>query len=128
VSESSLTGRIFAVAMAGLFLAGPVCADSDRPLSDPTRPSGWQKTAAGPASARAPLVNALKLQGTFSRAGKRSALISGQRVSVGDEVSGAEVLEIDSNKVILRIDGKTVELASLVPEVKSPVNNRGKRK
>jgi Tfp pilus assembly protein PilP len=113
---------------AGLLLAAPLCADSDRPLSDPTRPSGWHRTETAPTSSAQPALNALKLQGTFSRAGERSALISGQRVSVGDLVSGAEVLEIDNNRVMLRIDGRTVELASLVAEVKSPVKNTGERK
>ena len=52
-------------------------------------------------------------------------MISGQRVSVGDEVSGAEVMEIDKNKVTLRLGGETIELASVVPEVKSPAGVKG---
>jgi hypothetical protein len=44
---------------------------------------------------------------------------------VGDEISGAEVIEIDKHKVTLQIGGETVELASVVPEVKSPADVKG---
>ena len=52
-------------------------------------------------------------------------MISGRRVAVGDRVSGAEVIEIQNNRVLLRVDGETVELASLLPDVKSPTRSRG---
>jgi hypothetical protein len=70
-------------------------------------------------------VEKLKLQGTFSLAGERSAMISGKRVVVGDEVSGALVMEINRDTVVLRVAGEIVELASLLPDVKSPVDSKG---
>ena len=97
-------------------------AEQDLALRDPTMPSGWQAPVAAEDAGQAP---PLRLQGTFSIAGARSALIDGQRVSVGDQVAGAEVVQIDRNKVILRIDGQTVELASLGASVKTPVKKAG---
>lgn len=91
---------------------------------DPTRPMDWRAPSVAPdTTAREPEA-ALKLQGTFSVDGSRSAIISGRRVAVGDVVSGAEVLEIRKNMVVLRLDGETVELASTMPSVKAPVDNQ----
>lgn len=94
-------------------------------LSDPTRPQGWQPRPQGAVEQVAPKDAALQLQGTYSLAGRRSAIISGQRVMVGDEVSGAKVVEINKNRVVLQRDGEEIELASLVPDVKSPASSRG---
>ena len=117
--------RSLGIAMVGMFLAWPVRADPDRPLFEPTRPGGWQASGSGLVETRKQPLGALRLQGTFSQAGVRSAMISGRRVSVGDEISGAEVVEIDRYKVTLQIGGETVELASVVPEVKSPAGMKG---
>jgi Tfp pilus assembly protein PilP len=94
-------------------------------LLDPTRPQGWQVSEQAQVQPRDQSVEKLKLQGTFSLAGERSAMISGKRVVVGDEVSGARVMEINRGKVVLRVGAETVELASLLPDVKSPVNSKG---
>lgn len=100
---------------------------SDSRLMDPTRPMGWQSSLAPVTESQAASARTLRLQGTFSAAGERSAVISGQRVSVGERVAGAQVIKIESNKVILRLDGETVELAATVVGVKSPVNTQGDR-
>jgi hypothetical protein len=34
-------------------------------------------------------------------------------------------MEINRGKVVLRVGAETVELASLLPDVKSPVNSKG---
>ncbi|MGB5570938.1 MAG: hypothetical protein WBM81_16735 [Sedimenticolaceae bacterium] len=125
MSEMPLICRGLGIAMVSLLLAWPVRADSERPLFDPTRPGGWQASGSGLVESTKQPLGALTLQGTFSQAGVRSAMISGRRVSVGDEISGAEVIEIDKHKVTLQIGGETVELASVVPEVKSPADVKG---
>jgi flagellar biogenesis protein FliO len=66
----------------------------------------------------------LKLQGTFRAAGRRSAVINGQRVAVGDRVSGAQVVEIGKDRVVVEVDGETVELARNIPMIKAPVDIR----
>ena len=90
---------------------------------DPTRPAGWRAPVVAQEAAEQQPDDALKLQGTFSVAGIRSAIISGRRVAVGDVVSGAEVVEIEKNRVVLKRDGETVELASATPSVKAPAEN-----
>jgi len=128
VSDLSCLTRILVTAIGMLTMTGQVFGDPRATLLDPTRPKGWQATAQAQAETEEQPVRALKLQGTFSLAGKRSAVISGRRVEVGDEVSGAQVLEINKNKVTLRLDGETIELASTVPDVKSPANFEGDRR
>lgn len=128
MSEVRNLRTLFAVLACSFTLAGPVLADREGQLLDPTRPAGWQVSAVGVSDRPGPNVNALRLQGTFSLAGKRSAMISGRRVTVGDEVSGARVVGIDKDKVTLHIDGELRELAYTVPAVKSPTTNEGDRR
>ncbi len=115
------------ILVLAVLCAGQVAGETVSPLSDPTRPQGWRPTDPEGAASGGPSIDGLRLQGTFSVAGKRSAMISGQRVMVGDEVSGARVIEIDRHRVVLRIDGQTVELASLLPPVKAPTKSPGGR-
>lgn len=93
-------------------------------LIDPTRPADWRESAQPQDAALDQPAVPLRVQGTFSSAGQRSAMISGQRVVVGDLVGGAEVVEINKNNVVVVIDGKTVELASVLPAVKAPAETR----
>jgi Tfp pilus assembly protein PilP len=113
------------VAIGALGLVVQSHGESRGQLLDPTRPQGWQVSEQAQEQPHDQSVEKLKLQGTFSLAGERSAMISGKRVVVGDEVSGALVMEINRDKVILRVAGETVELASLLPDVKSPANSKG---
>ena len=113
--------------LIAMLSAAQAAAEPVPPLSDPTRPYGWRPVAPEGAASGGPSIEGLRLQGTFSVAGQRSAMISGQRVIVGDEVSGARVIEIDTHKVVLSIDGQTVELASLLPQVKAPTKSAGGR-
>ncbi|HPQ24990.1 MAG: general secretion pathway protein GspB [Gammaproteobacteria bacterium] len=116
---------VFWVSLTGQMLA---MAGENGELLDPTRPSGPRTGAVVPADAVENPSTPLRLQGTFSMAGQRSAMINGRRVSVGDQVMGAEVLQINKNTVLVRVEGETVELASLVPSVKSPADSqRGER-
>jgi len=125
VCELSSLPRILLVALGVLGMVVHSHGESSGQLFDPTRPKGWQASEQARIKPLDPSVEQLKLQGTFSLAGERSAMISGKRVMVGDEVSGAVVLEINRDKVVLRVAGETVELASLLPDVKAPVNSKG---
>ena len=117
--------RLMLVAIGALGLVVQSHGESRDQLLDPTRPQGWRVSEQAQVQPHDQSVEKLKLQGTFSLAGERSAMISGKRVVVGDEVSGAVVMEINRDKVILRVAGETVELASLLPDVKSPVSSKG---
>ena len=123
MSEASRTACLLAIGLFGVM--AQVMAESAAPLSDPTRPSGWREQGGGEAAANESTSNGLVLQGTFSVAGRRSAMIAGRRVSVGDEVDGAQVVAIDNNKVILQMAGETAEFYSSLPAVKSPTQSEG---
>ena len=125
MSESMSLPRILLVLSAILGLVAHSQGESGGRLLDPTRPHGWQVAEQAEVQAHDGPVEKLTLQGTFSLAGERSAMISGKRVVVGDEVSGALVMQINRDTVVLRVAGEIVELASLVPDVKSPVNSEG---
>ena len=125
MSDSTTLSGLLVFAIGVLGVNGQLHSEPGAGLNDPTRPKGWRASTQAPAESENRSIAALQLQGTFSLAGERSAVISGQRVVVGDEVSGAQVLEIDRNKVILQLDGETIELASLVPDVKSPAEVKG---
>ena len=128
MSELTALPRILVIVVGVMCLSGQIHGESSDQMFDPTRPQGWQASGRPQLEPEAPPVSALKLQGTFSIAGKRSAMINGHRVMVGDEVSGAEVVEIENNRVKLRVDGEMVEFASLLPDVKSPVYSTGDQK
>lgn len=128
MSDLRYLTRVLVIAIGIPGMTGPVFGDPQPTLLDPTRPKGWQASTRTQAETEPQPIQSLKLQGTFSLAGRRSAVISGQRVVVGDEVSGARVLEIDRQKVTLQLDGETIELASTVPEVKSPTKFKGDRR
>ncbi len=108
-----------------LGLSFPVPAETEPGLSDPTRPHGWRAAEQSDRSLGRVAASPLVLQGTFNNAGQRSAVVNGRRVSVGDRVEGAEVVEIENNKVVLRIAGETTEFAAPIPVVKSPTNSKG---
>lgn len=114
---------ILSLFAAGALQASATLAADD--LIDPTRPAGWNApVSAADDSATQP--ESLVLHGIFSVAGRHSAVISGSRVVVGDEVLGAEVIAIEKGRVILRRDGETVELVTGIPTVKTrPVGDPG---
>ncbi|MGI0154295.1 hypothetical protein ACQ661_11625 [Pseudidiomarina sp. WS423] len=86
--------------IVAVLLAAPVSAQE---LSDPTAPPVVRSNtnAAGPA-----LAAELKLQAIQWRGTRRTALIGGQRVSVGDTINQYIVRAIDMNQVTL-MDSKT---------------------
>lgn len=124
MSEVGRSKWLLAIASGVFCTLGHLHSEPGGNLIDPTRPKGWRSSVQAPTENGQSSVTVLQLQGVFSLAGKRSAVISGQRVVVGDEVAGAQVLEIEKNKVILQVDGKEIELASLLPDVKSPSSGK----
>lgn len=99
-------------------------AEPSGALVDPTQPQGWQAPAATADGETEPAAAVFKLQGTFNVAGRRSAVINGQRLAIGDLVSGAEVIEIGRDRVVLEVDGESMELVKSLPTIKAPVDIR----
>lgn len=81
---------------------------------DPTRPPGLGSFE----SKKEPVKRtSFKLQQIKISAGSRSAVINGQIVREGDSVSGAEVLKITSDKVVLKYR-KKLRFLSLINRTK----------
>lgn len=98
--------------MLVMFLASGAWAEG---ASDPTRPPAallaeptGAAPGAGPASAR--------LQSVLISAGRKSAIIGGQLVHVGDKYGEARVTRITESEVALKT-GSTTEILKLFPDV-----------
>ena len=100
--------RTCACIIAGLVASTPLWADDllDS-LVDPTRPSSHGPTTSG--LSRGGLV----LQSTLVSPERRVAVISGQPLSIGGRIGGAEVVAIQPFQVILSRSGKQSALRML---------------
>lgn len=58
----------------------------------------------------APQVTTIKLQGIFYRPGHPGAMINGKTVLVGDMISGAKIVTIRPDSVVIQINGQNKEL------------------
>ena len=88
------------VAVVALTLASGLCL-ADEALRDPTRPY----TAVERRAAVTPRfdVNAIIVSDD-----RRVAIVNGRRVGVGSSLSGARVVSIEKDQLVLEIDGKRV--------------------
>lgn len=107
-------GRVVALALAGLLLSGAAPALS---LKDPTRPPDARPAKVHKA-ARQPL--RWTLSSTLVSPQRRTAVINGRLVGVGETVNGARVVEILPSKVRLRRKGRDITLVLLKQDIKRP--------
>jgi MSHA biogenesis protein MshK len=86
----------------GLALASFVSMTTAQSLRDPTRPPGGAaaKTASAKKGSRAR--SEMILQTVLISNERKTAVISGQVVSVGDRISGYKLVEINESEVILK--------------------------
>ena len=93
------TKHLAAIALV-LISATTLCL-ADEPVRDPTRPY----TAVERSTTSAPrfVVNAIIVS-----AERRVAIVNGRRVSVGSLLSGATIIAIEKDKLILEIGGKRI--------------------
>jgi MSHA biogenesis protein MshK len=89
-------------------------------LSDPTRPPDVMPTALTGDSGEESL---FVLSSILISPNRRVAIVNGTRVSQGDEVAGAEVVEINASGVQLKADGEVFELR-MTKSVKTAVSSR----
>lgn len=109
--------RVFAALgfMTSLFLSSlPLAAEpfSAVKLSDPTRP--LQETVSTQRE-----LPALKLNSVLISKQRRLAVINGQTVAEGEQVSGAKVLRISSDRVQLQRAGQSVEIRLHSSQIRS---------
>lgn len=87
-------------------------------LDDPMRPPpGAAATSAAPATA-----TQFVLSSTLIARERRSAVINGRNVGVGDSVDGARVVEIQPTQVRLQHQGRQLTLQLLPVAIKKPVS------
>lgn len=81
-------------------------------LIDPTRPPGYQAPVSTPSPQSHTVEKAIKwrLDTTLVSPYQSVAMINGKRVTIGDDVDGATVMQIDHQSVVLSLKGKTMVL------------------
>ncbi len=114
--------------VSGLALAqGRIVTIDGEDFRDPTQPP-WavlpdSRLTAESVPTTGPRLSELSL--SFVRAGGLSpvAVINDTRVTVGDEIEGAPVVEIRPGEVVLLIDGEEQVLTRFLRAVRTPVEN-----
>ena len=108
---------IFRVATGLLLTIGVAVAAPLEGLTDPMQPLiAPAATPSQEASDAPPVV--WQLQGIRIDTRRRSALINGQSVAVGEEVDGAKVLKIENDSVVIQSGDKPSTLRLLKHDVK----------
>ena len=98
-----MPNRYSMLTVAAVLLFGPQLADGAELLSDPTRPWSAKSSVVAPTSAAGFRVTAI-----FTSEMRRIAIVNGQRVSEGDQVDGATVVEILADSCRLDLLGKAI--------------------
>ena len=86
-------------------------------LQDPTKPIGLPKV-----QAKLKPETSYRLSYILRAEDRNLAIVNGQKVAVGDMVSGAKVLAISSDSVTLSVKGKKRVLAMNVPSKGFKIN------
>ncbi len=94
---------------------------AEPPLRDPTRPPDLRPAKAQ----KAPAARRWHLAFTLVSGGRRSAVINGRIVGVGERIAGARVLAIEPGRVRLRARGREFNLLLLPQNVKKASRNEG---
>ena len=99
-----MRNRYSILGVSAVLLFGPVLADDAELLRDPTRP--WSARAVA-AATRTP-ASSFRVTAIFTSDMRRIAVVNGQRVTEGDRVDGATVVEILVDALRLDLNGKTI--------------------
>ena len=89
--------------------------------SDPTRPEGWQPTAA----AEAKTASALTLNQIIAFNGKTFAIINGKRYQEKDTIENYRVIAIEAHRVLLQNGEQEIELMMYSRNIKHRSSTQG---
>ncbi len=106
--SGSVHSRCSNLTVGAVLLFGPLLTDGAELLRDPTRPY-----SAGPVVVAARAVTTFRVTAILMSEKRRVAIVNGQRVSEGDRVDGATVVEILADSLRLNLHGK--ELTARLP-------------
>ncbi len=99
--------RYSILTLAVVLLVAPILANAQETLRDPTRP--WSaRTVAPVGTVTSTGVTGFRVTAIFTSDRRRVAVVNGQRVSEGDTVDGATVVEILTDDLRLDLNGKTI--------------------
>ena len=99
--------RYSILTLAVLLLVAPILANAQETLRDPTRP--WSARSVVPVgTVTATGVTGFRVTAIFTSEKRRIAIVNGRRVSEGDRVDGATVVEILADDLRLDLNGKTI--------------------
>ncbi len=97
--------RYSILTLAVLLLVTPILAYAQETLRDPTRP--WSARSVAVATGHA-TTSSFRVTAIFTSDRRRVAVVNGQRVSEGDRVDGATVVEILADDLRLDFNGKAI--------------------
>lgn len=106
-----------AIALSGALVLPALAAEND-----PTRPIDYK-----PATRAVGNVSGLTLQSLLIAQQRKHAVINGQRVKEGDRVSGAKVLQITAEGVVVEHSGKRRTLKLNTVDIKRARGNADNR-
>ena len=98
-----MRSRYSMVSVSALLLFGPLLTGGAELLRDPTRPYSATPVAATRTPAKAA---AFRVTAILVSQKRRVAIVNGRRVSEGDQVDGATVIEILADGLRLNLRGK----------------------
>ena len=105
--SGSVPRRNSILTLAAVLLVAPMLANAQETLRDPTRPWSARSVAAAVATGTA-TTSSFKVTAIFTSDKRRIAIVNGRRVSEGDRVDGAIVVEIRTDDLRLDLNGKTI--------------------
>jgi hypothetical protein len=94
--------------VAAALLFGPLLADGQETLRDPTRPYDATSVVASTDGGGGKVTSSFRVTAIFTSDMRRVAVVNGQRVSEGDHVDGATVVEIFADSLRLNHGGKAI--------------------
>jgi hypothetical protein len=103
--------RLELTALLAVMLSAPACAEG---LTDPTRPPAGFDVTAGSARSAEAAPSALVLESVLIHPDSRIAIISGERLALGQKIRGLRLVKIADTEVVL-LDGGERRTLKLYP-------------
>lgn len=101
-----MRSRLAIFAVATVLVSGPALADDAEVLRDPTRPYNARSVAAATGGAK--VASTFRVTAIFTSEMRRIAVVNGRRVTEGDKVDGATVVEILADRLRLNLGDKAI--------------------
>ncbi len=112
--SGSVPSRYSILTVAAVLLIAPMLANAQETLRDPTRPWSARSVAStggsggGGGGGGSKVASSFKVTAIFTSELRRVAVVNGRRVSEGDQVDGAIVVEILADRLRLNQGGKAI--------------------